>query len=54
MIVRVNLLTATEPFRTRPWINYTLALLLSLAGLALRMSSDAELAGFPFVTFFAP
>jgi signal transduction histidine kinase/CheY-like chemotaxis protein len=48
----MNPVTATQPIRTRAWLSYPLAVLLSVAALGLRTQLGDTLSGFPFLTFF--
>ena len=48
----MDLFTATQPLRERPWVGYLLAVAGPLAALAIRFAIGDILHGFPFITFF--
>lgn len=49
----MDLFTATDPLRRRPWLSYPAALLLAWLALQLRFAVGPALVGLPFITFFS-
>ena len=48
----MSIFELTDPVRRRPLIGYAVAILLSLAALAIRLALGERLTGFPFLTFY--